>query len=171
MFVELPRTMKALVAYGPSDYRREEAWPVPECGPRDIIIRTEGCGICTSDLKCLHGAPQYWGDGEQPAWVEAPFIPGHEFLGHVATVGSQVEGYAVGDRITCDQIAPCGQCRFCRNGQYWMCQPHRMYGYFRDYCGAMAEYMRIRTDHAVISRVPEELPLSSALLIEPYACD
>lgn len=170
MCVELPRTMKALVAYGPSDYRLEEAWPVPECGPRDIIIRTEGCGICTSDLKCLHGAPQYWGDGEQAAWVEAPFIPGHEFLGHVAAVGSQVEGYAVGDRITCDQIAPCGQCRFCRNGQYWMCQPHRMYGYFRDYCGAMAEYMRIRTDHAVISRVPEELPLSSALLIEPYAC-
>ena len=142
MFVELPRTMKALVAYGPSDYRLEEAWPVPECGPRDIIIRTEGCGICTSDLKCLHGAPQYWGDHSQPAWVEAPFIPGHEFLGHVAAVGSQVEGYAVGDRITCDQIAPCGQCRFCRNGQYWMCQPHRMYGYFRDYCGAMAEYMR-----------------------------
>ena len=32
-----------------------------------IIIRTEGCGICTSDLKCLHGAPQYWGDGNQPA--------------------------------------------------------------------------------------------------------
>lgn len=59
MCVELPRTMKALVAYGPSDYRLEEAWPVPECGPRDIIIRTEGCGICTSDLKCLHGAPQY----------------------------------------------------------------------------------------------------------------
>ena len=102
MFVELPRTMKALVAYGPSDYRLEEAWPVPECGPRDIIIRTEGCGICTSDLKCLHGAPQYWGDNSQPAWVEAPFIPGHEFLGHVAAVGSQVRAtpWATGSPAT-----------------------------------------------------------------------
>lgn len=51
-----------------------------------------------------------------------------------------MKDYTVGDRITCDQIAPCGECRFCKSGKYWMCQPHRMYGYFKDYCGGMAEY-------------------------------
>lgn len=166
----LPKQMKALVAYGPSDYRLEMNWPVPECGINDIIIKTEGCGICSSDLKCLHGAPQYWGDVDKTAWVDPPFIPGHEFLGHIAAVGECVKGYSIGERITCDQIAPCGECRFCKSGKYWMCQPHRMYGYFKDYCGGMAEYVRIRTDHAVISKVPDNLPLTSALLIEPYGC-
>lgn len=170
MNTALPTRMKALVAYGPGDYRLETDWPVPECGPDDIIIKTEGCGICSSDLKCLHGAPQYWGSEEFPAWVDAPFIPGHEFLGRVAAVGENVTGYQIGERITCDQIAPCGECRFCKSGKYWMCQPHRMYGYFQEYCGGMAEYMRIQTRHAMISRIPDELALESALLIEPYAC-
>ena len=49
---DLPKTMKALVAYGNGDYRLETAYPVPECGEDDIIIKTEGCGICAGDLKC-----------------------------------------------------------------------------------------------------------------------
>lgn len=91
-------------------------------------------------------------------------------MGHIAALGENVEGYALGERITCDQIAPCGQCRFCKKGRYWMCQPHNMYGFFKDYCGGMAEYVRIRTKHAVISRVPEDIKLEDALLIEPYGC-
>ena len=47
----LPKTMKALVAYGAGDYRLETAYPTPECGPDDIIIKTEACGICAGDLK------------------------------------------------------------------------------------------------------------------------
>ena len=53
----VPATMKALVAYSAADYRFEQAFPVPECGSDDIIIKTEGCGICAGDLKCQHGAP------------------------------------------------------------------------------------------------------------------
>ena len=41
----LPNTIKALVAYSPTDYRLEKEWPVPECGPDNIIIKTDGCGI------------------------------------------------------------------------------------------------------------------------------
>jgi len=166
----LPKTMKALVAYGQNDYRFEAEYPTPVCGPTDILIKTEGCGICSSDLKCHHGAVSYWGDENQKPWVDAPFIPGHEFLGFVAALGDNVEGYEIGERITCDQIAPCGECRFCKSGKYWMCQPHRMYGYFKEYCGGMAEYVRIQTKHAMISKVPKELPLESAVLIEPFGC-
>ena len=57
----VPSTMKALVAYSATDYRFEPAYPVPECGPDDIIIKTEGCGICAGDLKCQHGASMFWG--------------------------------------------------------------------------------------------------------------
>ena len=162
------KTMKALVVYGKDDYRFEPEYPIPECGPDDILLKTEGCGVCASDVKCWHGAESYWGNGEKAPWVRTPFIPGHEFLGVVSEVGANVKEWAVGDRLTVEQIAPCGECRFCKSGKYWMCQPHYIYGYFTDYCGAMAEYVRIPTKHARIHRVPKKLPLRSALLIEPY---
>ena len=166
----LPEKMRALVAYSKDDYRYEEEYPVPVCGPDDILIKTEGCGICAGDLKCSHGAAMFWGDDVQPSWVEPPFIPGHEFLGHIVYMGDNVQGYSLGERITVDQIAPCGECRFCKSGKYWMCQPHKMYGFFKDFCGGMAEYVRIQTKHAVIHRVPEDLAFEKAICIEPYGC-
>lgn len=165
----LPKTMKALVAYGPGNYKLETDYPVPECGADDIIIKTEGCGVCVSDLKCYHGAVSYWGDDTQNAWVKPPFIPGHEFLGHVAAVGANIKDYKVGDRITADQIVPCGECKFCKSGRYWMCQPHQMFGYQKGNNGAMAQYVRLpRT--SVISALPKDMPLEKALLVEPYSC-
>ena len=166
---ELPKTMKALVAYGLGDYRLELDYPVPECGPDDIIIKTEACGICAGDLKCMHGAAMFWGNEVQPRYVEPPFIPGHEFLGHIVKMGENVSGFSVGDRITADQIVPCGTCRFCKSGRYWMCQPHAIFGFQSGNNGGMAEYVRY-PKNAVISRVPEEMPLEKALLIEPYGC-
>lgn len=166
----IPKTMKALVAYSASDYRYEEAYPVPECGADDLLIKTEGCGICAGDLKCQHGAAMFWGDDVQPAWVKPPFIPGHEFVGVVAYAGENVKGFEVGDRIAVDQIAPCGECRFCKTGRYWMCQPHEIYGFFHEFCGGLAEYVRIPVKRSIIHRVPNEMPLEKALCIEPYAC-
>jgi L-iditol 2-dehydrogenase len=161
--------MKALVAYSATDYRYESAYPTPECGDDDIIIKVEGCGICAGDLKCRHGAAMFWGDEVQPSWVRPPFIPGHEFLGYIVEKGKDVRGFETGDRVTADQIVPCGECRFCKSGQYWMCQPHGMHGFHAEYNGGMAEYVRY-TKNAVIHKVPKGLPLKEALLIEPYAC-
>ena len=166
---DLPKTMKALVAYGNGDYRLETAYPVPECGEDDIIIKTEGCGICAGDLKCQHGAAMFWGDEKEAPWVKPPFIPGHEFVGRIVKMGSQVKGFSLGDRITADQIVPCGECRFCRSGRYWMCQPHSIFGFQNTNNGGMAEYVRYPKT-SVISRVPEDMPLDQALLIEPYGC-
>lgn len=165
----IPETMKALVAYGKDKYKLELNYPTPECGPEDIIIKTEGCGVCAGDLKCQHGAAMFWGDENQPAWVEPPFIPGHEFLGRIVEMGEKVEGFQLGERITADQILPCGSCRFCKSGRYWMCQPHQMFGFQKGNNGGMAEYVRY-PKNAVISKVPEDMPLEKALLIEPYGC-
>lgn len=165
----VPKTMKALVAYGKSDYRLELEYPTPKCGPDDIIIKTEGCGVCAGDLKCRHGVSRFWGDEKNAPWVEPPFIPGHEFLGRIVELGENVKGFQIGERITADQIVPCGECRFCKSGRYWMCQPHGMLGYQERNNGGMAEYVRY-PKAAVISRVPDELPLEKALLIEPYGC-
>lgn len=144
-------------------------YPVPACGPDDILLKVEGCGICAGDIKCRHGAAMFWGDQMQPAWVHPPFIPGHEFVGTVAQLGENVKGFVPGERLAADQILPCWECRFCSNGHYWMCQPHKIFGFFEEANGGMAEYIRLPKG-SVIHRVPLDMPLSDALLIEPYAC-
>ncbi len=164
-----PKTMRALVAYDKDKYVFETAYPTPECGPDDIIIKTEACGICAGDLKCSHGAAMFWGDETQPSWVKPPFIPGHEFFGHIVEMGENVKGFQLGDRIIADQIVPCGECRFCKDGHYWMCQPHNIFGFQHTNNGGMAEYVRFPKT-AVISRVPEDMPVDKALMIEPYGC-
>lgn len=165
----IPKTMKALVAYSKDKYVLEMDYPTPECGPDDIIIKTEACGICAGDLKCSHGAAMFWGDETQPSWVKPPFIPGHEFFGHIVEMGENVKGYKLGDRIIADQIVPCGECRFCKDGHYWMCQPHNIFGFQSTNNGGMAEYVRFPKT-AVISRVPDDMSVKDALLIEPYGC-
>ena len=165
----IPKTMKALVAYSKDDYRLESDYPVPECGPEDIIIKTEACGICAGDVKCHHGAAMFWGDEKQPSWVKPPFIPGHEFFGRIVQMGESVSGYELGDRIIAEQIVPCGECRFCRTGRYWMCQPHDILGFQSHVNGGMAEYVRYNR-HCLLHNVPEELTLEQALLIEPFGC-
>ncbi len=166
---QLPKTMKALVAYSKNEYKLETEYPVPTCGPEDIIIKTEGCGICAGDLKCKHGAEMFWGTDLEEPWVKVPFIPGHEFLGEIVEKGENVQDFQIGDRITADQILPCGKCRFCKSGRYWMCQPHNIFGFQQESNGGMAEYVRY-PKNAVISKVPKDMPFEQALLIEPYGC-
>ena len=165
----LPKTMKALVAYSKDDYRLETEYPTPVCGPDDVIIRTEACGICAGDLKCKHGAAMFWGGGIQPAYVNPPFIPGHEFIGEALEIGENVRGIKIGDRLAADQIVPCGECRFCKTGKYWMCQPHKIFGFFGEVNGGMAEFVKLPKG-SVLHQVPTDMPVRDALLIEPYSC-
>ncbi|SPJ32024.1 Erythritol/L-threitol dehydrogenase [Kushneria phyllosphaerae] len=166
---DIPKTMHAVVAYGPGDYRYEEV-PVPELdNDREILVKVEGCGICAGDIKSFDGAPSFWGDEHQPAYIKAPMIPGHEFIGRVVKVGDAVKDYKPGDRVISEQIVPCWDCRFCGRGQYWMCEKHDLYGFQSNVNGGMAEYMKF-TKEAINYHVPEELPLEKAILIEPYAC-
>ncbi|KOR83528.1 iditol 2-dehydrogenase [Bacillus sp. FJAT-22058] len=165
----IPTTMKAVVAYSPGDYRLEEV-PVPQIGEGEILVKVEACGICAGDLKAFDGAPSFWGDDQQPAYIKAPMIPGHEFIGHVVSLGEGVKGdFKIGDRIISEQIVPCWDCRFCKRGQYWMCEKHDLYGFQENVNGGMAEYMKF-TKEAINYKVPENLPIEKAILIEPYAC-
>lgn len=83
--------------------------------------------------------------------------------------GVNVTEYKVGDRLIADQVVPCGKCKFCKSGRYWMCQPHATFGFQKENNGGMAEYVRYPKT-AVLHRVPEDMPLEKALLIEPYSC-
>lgn len=167
---KLPETMTAVVAYGPKDYRVEEV-PTPKASKEEVVIKVGAVGICGSDLKAYEGADMYWA-GEDP-WMKAPVIPGHEFFGTVVELGegaAEKHGLKIGDRVTTDQINPCGKCRFCETGKYWMCQVHNMYGFQKDVAeGAMAEYMKF-SSNSKIYKIPEGVTDDEASLIEPMAC-
>ncbi|MBD1555636.1 alcohol dehydrogenase catalytic domain-containing protein [Vibrio sp. S9_S30] len=165
---QTPVTMTAVVAYAPGDYRLEEV-ETPTVGEGEILAKVEACGICAGDIKSFSGAPSFWGDDTQPAYIKAPMIPGHEFVARVVKVGEGVEEFAVGDRVISEQIVPCWNCRFCNRGQYWMCQKHDVYGFQNNVNGGMAEYIKFPKE-AINFKVPEELPIEKAVLIEPYAC-
>lgn len=161
-------TMKALRMYAPNDFRLEEL-SVPEIGPDDILIKVKGCGICAGDIKTYHGGQRVWGRTPADAYIEAPCIGGHEFHGVVVEKGVNVTDVEIGDRILAEQILPCGECRFCRQGNYWMCQPHSIFGFKNEAQGGFAEYMKF-PKNSVIHKIPEEMSDEQAVLVEPYAC-
>jgi threonine dehydrogenase-like Zn-dependent dehydrogenase len=168
---KLPETMRAVVAYAPGDYRLETV-PVPRAGADEIIIKVEACGICAGDIKAYVGAESFWGGAGQPPYIKAPMIPGHEFLGHVVEIGENVAkkgSVKLGDRLISEQIVPCWECRFCKRGEYWMCEKHDVYGFQNNVNGGFAEYMRYPKE-GINHQVPQDLPIEKAILIEPYAC-
>lgn len=167
--MSIPEKMKALVAYAPNDYRLEIV-DTPRAGEGEMILKVEACGICAGDVKALHGAPSFWGDDKQPAYIKAPMIPGHEFVGKIVEIGPNVPGdWKIGDRICPEQIVPCGECMFCQTGRYWMCEKHDLFGFQNNVNGGMAEYVRL-TKEARPYLVPADMPIESALLIEPFGC-
>jgi erythritol/L-threitol dehydrogenase len=168
---DVPRSMKSVVCHGPEDYRLEEL-PTPQPGPVEVLVKTLATGICASDIKCYHGAPLFWGDADRPAYCQPPVTPGHEFVGEVVALGEgagEHSGLAVGDVAVSEQIVPCGNCRFCRTGHYWMCQPHDIYGFHQNTQGAWADYMKFPAN-AISYKVPAEIDPLDAVFVEPLAC-
>jgi threonine dehydrogenase-like Zn-dependent dehydrogenase len=162
--------MTAVVCHGPRDYRVERiARPAPAAC--EMTIRIGACGICASDCKCWSGAKMFWG-GPKP-WVKAPVVPGHEFFGYVDVLGEGAAehfGVSVGDKVIAEQIVPCDRCRYCRAGQYWMCEVHNIFGFQREVAErGMAQFMR-NPATARVHKIPAEMRLEDAAIIEPLAC-
>lgn len=166
--MNLPKTMKALVAESASKYVLKEI-PVPVPGEGEILLKVEACGICAGDVKATHGTARFWGGEGNPPYCEPPFTPGHEFVGRVAALGANVQGYEIGDRLVSEQIVPCGECYYCKRGWYWLCDPHNVYGFKNYLNGGMAEYV-ILPRGSRNYRVPESFTLEQAALIEPMSC-
>ena len=161
-------TMTAIVCHGPKDYRIEQI-AKPIAGPNELVIKIGACGICASDRKCWSGSQMFWKD----PWVKAPVVAGHEFFGYVHEIGvGAAEHFDVklGDVIIAEQIVPCNKCRFCKTGSYWMCEKHDIFGFQKDSAdGGMADYMRIPAN-ALVHKIPHEMSLENAAVIEPLAC-
>jgi threonine dehydrogenase-like Zn-dependent dehydrogenase len=168
----LPKKMKAIVNHGPREFSLELV-DVPEINPEEVLLQVGGCGICAGDVKTFIGIPRIWGDNTHPAGITVPVIPGHEFYGKAVSIGkyaSEKLNMSLGDWMVSEPIIPCGKCRFCLRGEFWMCEVHNIYGFRRGIAdGAFAEYIKLPSN----SRnhiLPKGFPLKSAPYVEPLAC-
>jgi L-iditol 2-dehydrogenase len=148
--------------YGKEDLR-PHLWEMPELEPGGVLLRVLACGICGSDLR------QYW-HGPSPRY-SLPAVLGHEIVGQVEQIGSQVEDFKPGDLATVAPIIPCMNCPACWRGQDNLCERGLVIGV--DTAGAMAEYFYAPARLVAaggLARVPEGVAPEAAAMTEILAC-
>ena len=167
--------MKACCWYGKNEVRVETV-PDPKIkNPRDAIVKVKLAAICGSDLHLLHGAVPSMESGD---------ILGHEFMGEVMDVGSGHQTLQRGDRVVVPFAIACGNCFYCRNEMYSLCDNsnpnagmlEKAYGYssaglfgyshlYGGYAGGQAEYVRVPFADVGPVKVPDSIDDEHALFL------
>ena len=142
--------------------------PLPRLSnPNDAILKVTASTICGSDVHFRnHGVP-----GLKP-----DIVLGHEFVGVIVELGQNVRDLKVGDRVAAACATWCGECFFCRHGQYVSCTAGHVFGYdLHD--GCQAEYCRVPNAQRTLYKIPEDLSDESVLFVGDilstgyYACE
>ncbi len=129
--------------------------PTPEAS--ELVVKVSYCGICGTDLHSTR---------EGAFAVPCDSILGHEFCGHVVETGSALRDlWQVGDRVTSLPFLGCGSCAVCMAGRPFECLQVKLTGI--DSPGGFAEY--VKTGASETLKLPDELAMESAALIEPLA--
>lgn len=153
----MSRTMKAFVMKGIGKVGFMEK-PIPEPGPNDAVVKTTRALVCTSDVHTLKGAI---GDRQDLTF-------GHEAVGVVYKLGSEVKGFKEGDRVAVNAITPCYKCENCLRGFTSQCGGMLggwKYANIKD--GSFAEYFHVNDAAANLASIPQSVPDESAV----YATD
>ena len=150
-------TMKAIQYYAPKDIRFEEvSVKPPEAG--EVVVKIMSALTCGTDVKTFRR-------GHPVLIKEVPSGFGHEFAGIISKLGRGVEGFKVGDRVVAANSAPCGECFFCRKGEYNLCENLNLLN------GAYAQYITVPA--RIVKRnmliLPEDLSFDEAAFCEPLA--
>jgi len=167
--LSVPKTMSAWVIGGPDELIKVEK-PVPVPARAEILIRIDAVAICATDLEIIHYGTPALIEGGPP--FNKNFTPGHEYMGTVAALGEGVDEFAIGDRVTVEIHAGCGQCKRCRQGMYTSClnyglnygdvkKGHRANGFTTD--GGFTEYA-VNHINTVI-KVPDTMTDEEATLV------
>ena len=164
----MARKMMGLNIYAPFDYRYEEV-ELPDVGDGEILLKVTACGVCASDTKTYHGGKRVWGQSPETQYIQTPVVGGHEFFGEVVEIGNGVTHVAVGDMVAVEQIVPCGKCKYCIEGNYWMCKPHEITGFRKACPGGFAEYCKLGKN-TLVYKVPKDFPVEMGAIVEPYGC-
>jgi propanol-preferring alcohol dehydrogenase len=120
--------------------------PIPQLEQGDVLVNVKACGICGSDIHIVY-------EGVTPT-AYSPITLGHEPSGVIAALGSEVEGWKVGDRVTVNPFLTCGKCINCLSGNSQVCLSRRVIGIHKE--GGLAEFLKIPAKNLV--RLPENVP-------------
>lgn len=123
-----------------------------------VIVRTQAVGICGSDIHLWRNAHSWE--------VDLPVVMGHEIAGVITEVGRAVSRWSVGDRVVCETASSiCGQCAYCRAGQYNICPQRLGYGAKND--GFFTQSVRV--EPRILHRIPDGVSFEVAAMTEPFA--
>jgi L-iditol 2-dehydrogenase len=147
--------MKAIIQTGAHSVETQEL-ERPAVGPGEVLVKVHSAGVCGSDAHAYEYDSGY-------EWIQIPRVMGHEYAGEVVETGTDVEGFAPGDKIIEEPIHDCGNCFQCKNGQSNVCQNFSITGMHRD--GAYAEYVVVEPKY--LHAVPDDVPLRHAAITEP----
>lgn len=130
--------------------------PVPKIkDKRDAIVKVTMSSICTSDLHIIRGFV--------PKAVPETIL-GHEFVGEIVDVGSDIKNLKKGDRVSANCETFCGQCYFCKRGFINNC----LYGGWEIGCtidGCQAEYVRVPFADTGLTKLPDNISYENALFV------
>jgi len=154
--VKYRQPMKAAFYRGDKSFSVEDI-PAAEVGADEVKIEVAYCGICGTDMHVYHGA--------MDARVTTDRVIGHEMSGKVAEVGSSVSEIAPGDNVVVRPLDHCGECSSCRGGYQHVCNNLKFLGL--DTNGAFQQYWSVPAH--TVHKIPQDLSLSHAALIEPAA--
>jgi threonine 3-dehydrogenase len=129
------KEMYALVKSKPEKGLWLEKVPIPEIGRNDVLIKIKKTSICGTDVHIYN-----W-DAWAQKTIRVPITIGHEFVGEIAAIGDNVQGFTVGERVSGEGHIVCGECRNCLAGKRHLCKYTEGVGVNRN--GAFAEYLAI----------------------------
>src|SRR6476661_5675512 len=167
--LSVPEQMKAWVLGDPDQlFLREKPVPVP--ARAEVLVRIDAVAICATDLEIVYQGPPAMIAGGLP--FNKNFTPGHEYMGTVVALGPGVDEFPIGQRVTVEIHAGCGQCKRCREGMYTAClnyglnygeqdKGHRANGFTTD--GGFCEY---QVNHInTLVAIPDEMSDEEATLV------
>jgi len=130
----------------------------PNVGHNDLMIKIHKTAICGTDMHIYH-----WDEWAQKT-IPVPMVVGHEYVGEVVEMGQEVQGFALGDRVSGEGHITCGHCRNCRAGRRHLCRNTTGVGVNRP--GAFAEYLVIPAFNAF--KIPDNISSDLAAIFDPF---
>lgn len=138
--------MRAARFYKVGEPLRLESITVPKLGPDEVLVNIKACGICGSDIHIVY-------EGVTPT-AYLPITLGHEPAGVIVEVGSEVERWKVGERVTVNPFVTCGKCVNCLSGDSQICLSRRVIGIHME--GGLAEFLKAPSKNLV--HLPDPIP-------------
>ena len=151
------KNMDAVMFYAPLDIRFEKV-KIPEPKEGEILVRIKAALTCGTDLKTYRR-------GHPLLIKKIPSGFGHEFSGIIEKLGENVEGFEVGERVVAANSAPCGECFFCKKGEYNLCENLEFLN------GAYAQYIVIPKQIVKknLYKIPDNISFEEAAFVEPLS--